>query len=476
MRLSIRLVALGVTGPIVSLGIFLALSASTLVDLSRKAKVELTSLFDQDNRTNLMLTTSMIQRYTRTLSDQLQGDSERVAGVLKRNLSVADNGTLLWGGQPMTLQEAPVRLNPVLGMPLTTRTERASVVYLDKSRQWRRLSGIGSDGRALEPGVKLPSQTVRDVEAMTRRADGRFVTRNSILLGEEGWLMTRLTPLVSASRNSQQLLLALTVRTDAANQVLESSASLFPYKNHQVAFFGFTPDGKFYCSYARPSHHTCSILRQAMASSGGIPRPDGSRHEVLSERAVMVSSSPTSRPQPQRLFIATFPSWNWLAVILVEESLLDNNLIPLRQATVQMLVLLVAASLLLVVGCGAAAWRIASGIKQELRKLAEAADGIAAGRTRMELAYPADDALGRLVQAFNRMAGAVADREDSLRARIRTLEIDINEKALKGQVCSITQDPSFQALSQRAREMRERRRQQELDKNINSSSTNESAS
>jgi hypothetical protein len=61
------------------------------------------------------------------------------------------------------------------------------------------------------------------------------------------------------------------------------------------------------------------------------------------------------------------------------------------------------------------------------------------------------------------MAGAVAEREASLRERIRNLEIDINQQVLNGQVCSITQDPNFAALNQRAREMRARRNQRQAD-------------
>jgi HAMP domain-containing protein len=471
MRLSVRLVALGVSGPIVGLGVFLVLSATTVIDLSRKAKVELTTLFDQDNRTNLMLTTSMIQRYTRTLADQIEGDSERIASVLRRDLEIDTSGKLRWKGELLDPKEASARLNPVLAMPLTTPTERAGFYVRNDAGRWKRVTGVDMNGQALPPGWEPPAQSVRDVELMSRLSDGRFVARNSMLLGDGIWRMTRLTPLENGK--DQRLLLAVSVRTDAANQVLESSASLFPYKNHQVAFFGFTPSGEFYCSYAQPSKNTCQLLRQVMLSSGGIPKPNDSRHEVLIERAVTVASNRSSRPQPQRLFIATFPSWNWLAVILVEESLLDNDLIPLRQATTQMVLVLIGASVLLIAGCGLAAWKIAEGIQEELRVLAKAADSIAAGRTRMELRYAADDALGRLVRAFNRMAGAVAEREDSLRERIRTLEIDINEQALKGQVCSITKDPAFQELSTRAREMRSRRRSRERG-NVNSSETNES--
>ena len=51
MRLSVRLIALGVSGPIVGLGMFLAVSMVTSIQLAQTAKTELTALFDQDNRT-----------------------------------------------------------------------------------------------------------------------------------------------------------------------------------------------------------------------------------------------------------------------------------------------------------------------------------------------------------------------------------------------------------------------------------------
>lgn len=473
MRLSIRLLLLGVTGPIAGLGIFLGLSATTVLDLSHKARLELTALFDQDNRTNLMLTTSMIQRYTQTIADQLESDSERLVGKLTQDLRMDPAGNLFWKGRAISFAEAPRYLNPVLSMPLTTPTESAGIFRLDPQGRWRRLSGVDSNGNALPPNWSPPAQTMRDITAMSRLSDGQFVARNSILQGHTGWRMTRLTPL--KKQGTQRLILSVSVRTDAANAVLESSASLFPYKNHRVAFFGFTPSGSFYCSYARPSKQTCDLLRQVMNRSGGIPQPDASAQHLLIERAVLAPRHQATEPEPQRLFMATFPRWNWLAVILVEESLLDNDLIPLRTATGRLLVLLVGATLLLIAGCAIAAWHIAEGIKRQLRRLAEAADGIATGRSRLRLDYGADDALGRLVLAFNRMAAAVADREASLRARIRTLEIDINDQTLSGQVCSIIQSPNFDALSQRAREMRARRRQRSNDADVNSSATDGAA-
>ncbi|WP_411870581.1 hypothetical protein [Vulcanococcus limneticus] len=461
MNLSVRLVALGVSGPIVGLAIFLALSSSMVVDLSQQAKLELTALFDQDNRSNLMLTMSMMQRDARIIATQMQRDSEHLATQLRRKLTLASNGNLLWDGQPLAPGSAPQRLNPVLGLPLTIPSETASIYWRTTQGRWQRLTGVDNTGQPLAAGWQPPAATIQELEASVARTNGGPKARNRMLLRNGVWRMTRLTPLLEpGTGRSQQLILAVGVSTDAANRILAKSAQLFPSKTHQLAFYGFTAQGSIFCSYAKPSRASCDTLRRAMLSSGGIPRLDGSHHDTLSERAIQLAGRPGKPAGQQQLVLASFPSWNRLVVILVEESQLNRSLAPLRQATTQMLVMLVAATLLLVAGCATAAWRIAAGIKQELHLLAAAADSIAAGRSRTQLRYGADDALGRLVQAFNRMASAVADREDSLRERIRTLEIDINEQTLQGQVCSITANPSFDALSQRAREMRERRRRQ----------------
>ncbi|MCP9792069.1 hypothetical protein KBZ20_08835 [Vulcanococcus limneticus Candia 3F8] len=461
MNLSARLVALGVSGPIVGLAIFLAISSSMVVDLSQKAKLELTALFEQDNRTNLMLTTSIIQRDARIVATQLQRDSEHLATQLRQRLTLASHGNLLWDGQPLAPDSAPERLNPVLGLPLTIPSETASIYRRTNQGRWQRLAGMDSAGQPLAAGWQPPAATVQELEARLEPTNGGLEARNSLLLRHGVWRMARLTPLLKPdSGRSQQLILAVGVSTDAANRILARSAQLFPNSTHQLAFFEFTPQGRIFCSFAQPSRASCDTLRRAMLSSGGIPRITDSHHDTLSERALRLPRRPGSPARQEQLVLASFPGWNRLAVIQVEESQLSRTLAPLRQATAQMLLLLLAATLLLVAGCATAAWRIAAGIRQELQLLAAAADGIAAGRSRTQLHYGADDALGRLVQAFNRMAGAVADREDSLRERIRTLEIDINVQTLQGQVCSITGNPSFDALTQRAREMRERRRRQ----------------
>lgn len=63
-----------------------------------------------------------------------------------------------------------------------------------------------------------------------------------------------------------------------------------------------------------------------------------------------------------------------------------------------------------------------------------------------------------LLEAFQRMAGAVSKRETDLRATIQDLEIKINRTAVATQVTTIVADPTFSALSERAKAMRARRR------------------
>jgi methyl-accepting chemotaxis protein len=181
------------------------------------------------------------------------------------------------------------------------------------------------------------------------------------------------------------------------------------------------------------------------------------------ERTIPALKGEGGKAPDRSLFLATFPAWNWLAAISVEESLLDDAIQPIKTATISAMLILGGASLVLIGACGYDAWRIAHGIKEELRKLAAAADAIADGESRMELSYAGDDALGRLVMAFNAMSGAVAAREDSLKARIQVLEINISEQVLAGEVCSIVEDPSFNDLSQRAKAMRQRRNSRSQD-------------
>lgn len=71
----------------------------------------------------------------------------------------------------------------------------------------------------------------------------------------------------------------------------------------------------------------------------------------------------------------------------------------------------------------------------------------------------ADPRFEPLFTAITTMTGAIQRRESDLRHTMKGLEIQINRQALNVQVGSIVSDPSFSALSERARAMRERRQQ-----------------
>jgi HAMP domain-containing protein len=250
------------------------------------------------------------------------------------------------------------------------------------------------------------------------------------------------------------------VTTQVASRLLAAGSSLFPADTHQAAFFGLTPTGGLYCKYQTPDTKACADLARALRQNGGIPDPKALGGSRTFERRAWVRPPGAREPVSQHLYIATFPEWNWLAVVAVEENALQDALAPMQAAKDQMVRRLVALTLVLIGASAVAAWIIARGIRLELRQLAAAADAIADGQGHQTLVYTADDAIGRLVRAFNRMSGAVADRENSLRAQIRQMEINISASEVQGQVCSILNDPGFELLSARARAMRQRRQQQ----------------
>lgn len=456
MRLSVRLIALGVSGPIVGLGMFLAVSMVTSIQLAKTAKIELTALFDQDNRTNLLITTSIIQSNADDITKQLVSNSEQLIKLLKP-LHYQGNNQLTWKGQPLSLSQAPQTLNNILRLPLSLPEQAAGIFIEDDNQNWQRVTGIQSNGIPLKSGWRPTKAITTEFEDLyINKQNNNIVTRNTMVLRDGHWWMTRLTALTAQKRKNRMVLM-VNVKTEAANRILETSARLFPFKRHTLAFFAYSPTGSLLCTYAEPSPNTCSELMTAMKRSGGIPVQRREGRALLMERTIPALKGEGAKAPNQSLFLATFPTWNWLAAISVEESLLDDAIQPIKSATISAMLILGGASLVLIGACGYAAWRIAHGIKEELRKLAAAADAIADGESRMELSYAGDDALGRLVMAFNAMSRAVADREDSLKARIQVLEINFSEQVLAGEVCSIVEDPSFSVLSQRAKAMRQRR-------------------
>ncbi len=459
LRLSVRLMLLGVSGPLVSLAIFLALATIGSIRLAQKARIEISTMFDHDNLSSLAVTTSIIEKSAEEFSRVIRQDSKDLRKALAP-LRMDTEGRLSWKGQPLTQDQAPALLNDRLRLPLALLRERAAVYYRDRSGTWRRLTGITSQGQALEPGAPALPATVDDFQHLFKGAPATEMSRSAMLQLDGEWRMARLTVLSGRQPGEGHLALLVDVSTQAASKLLAAGSSLFPAETHQAAFFGITPTGGLYCSYQTEDTEACIDLAMALRQNGGIPDPRTLGHSEPFERKAMVRPPGSTTPVLQHLYIAAFPEWNWLAVVSVEEEALADALLPMQVAKDEMVRRLVILTLILISASGVAAWLIARGIRRELRELATAADAIADGQGHQALTYPSDDAIGRLVRAFNRMSGAVADRENSLRDQIRQMEININASELQGQVCSILNDPGFEQLSERARAMRQRRLEQ----------------
>lgn len=469
MKLSARLILLGISGPIAGLGLFLIVATGASIRLAEIAKIQLTELFNQDTRTRLLLTTSIIQQEAQTASNHILKDSQLLQKELQP-LEMDRQGRLIWKGRQMSLDQAQAELNPILRLPLSLPSETGALFYRTSGQRWRRLTGISSNGSSISGNSQVIEANQREIEMLYTAGQGKIVPRNAMLRRDGEWRMSRITPL-HPNQSEQRLALVVSVSNNAATRILSTSANLFPYDQHRVAFFSSDPINPPICTYQAPKPTTCADLLKALQRSGGVPTPHHSSTAELSERQVPLTEPTGYSTQPrlsgngarskETLFIATFPNWNWVTVIGVEGELLSDTLRPMRQSTIEIVVTLVTSSAILVGLCGYAAWRFARSINRQLLQLATAADSIAGGDRGLQLDYPADDALGKLVRAFNAMAKAVSDREDSLRAQIHVLEINISEQALQGQVCSITDSPGFNRLSDRARAMRERRQRLE---------------
>ncbi|KEF42488.1 MAG: hypothetical protein ER33_05410 [Cyanobium sp. CACIAM 14] len=457
---------LGISGPLVSLAIFLVLATAGSVRLADKARNQISAMFDQDNRSALAITTSIIQKTSEEIDKELNEDAQELRQLLQP-LTIDSRGAFFWEGRPLRPDDAARTLNDRLRLPLALRQERASIYYEDAAGRWRRLTGITSRGEALKPGWEAPDETVRQFRSLFDEGRRPDQPHKAMVHRDGEWMMASMMRLPSGHPSGRRMVLLLAVHTDAATKLLAAGTSLFPYRTHQTAFFGFTPTGAIFCSYESPHSRACEGLQQALAQSGGIPYPghqQGARSAPISgqifERESSLPPPGGRRPVLQHLYIATFPNWHWLAVIAVQANALEAALTPMKEAVARMIQFLVALTLILIGASGVAAWIITRGIRRELRQLAAAADAIADGQGHQTLVYGADDAIGRLVRAFNRMSGAVEERENSLRAQIRQLEINISASDLQGQVCSILSDPGFESLSARAQAMRRRRQEQ----------------
>ncbi|PWL22264.1 MAG: hypothetical protein DCO99_05630 [Synechococcus sp. XM-24] len=445
MRLSVRLLVLGVTGPLVGLGLFLGLSTASIMDLARVAKIDLRRLFDEVNFNNMRTASEFVTLATDRLAKGLERDVSTLSAELQQSLSVDAKGTLLWEGTALPKAEIAKRVTQVLSKPLRSPEESTSVFLKSSDGTWTRLAGITSEGKALPQGWTVPKPAAKNLEGLINEANQTDPAINTMMKWGDAWQMSRVQAL-SNQGAPPRLALGVSLPSDAASIILQTSSQLLPYREHKVAFFARSTNGGMFCNYATPTPQTCEVLKTVLMQSGGIPKEF--KNEVI-ERKLNSKQS--------RLFVAGFPLWNWLAVVQISNGELENAWAPLRKEATELIAFLLVGTGLLISGCAIAAWKIGEGIKKELRKLADGANAIAGGDSRLKLAYSGDDALGRLVEAFNQMAEAVGDREDRLKERIQTLEININERELHGQVRSITDDPHFNELSSRAKAMRTRR-------------------
>lgn len=445
MRLSVRLVVLGVTGPLVGLGLFLGLSTAAIIHLAKAAKFDLSRLFDEVNLNNMRTASEFVTLTTSRLAKGLELDVSTLSAELEQSLSVDAAGTPLWNNEPLPREEIADRVTQVLSKPLRSPEESTSVFLKGADGTWRRLAGITSEGQSLPRNWPAPKPAARNLEALMAQANPKDPGINTMIKWGTAWQMSRVQAL--SNHNGQpRVALGVSLPSDAASIILQTSSQLLPYREHKVAFFGRSANGGLFCNYATPSAQACEALKTILLQSGGIP---DSFTTGVSERRIKHSRS--------RVFVAGFPLWNWLAVVQISNGELETAWTPLRKEATQLVGFLLVGTGLLIAGCAIAAWRIGEGIKTELRKLANGANAIAEGNSSLRLEYSGDDALGRLIYAFNQMAQAVGDREERLKERIQTLEININSRELNGQVCSITDNPHFNELSSRAKAMRSRR-------------------
>jgi len=345
---------LGISGPMVSLAIFLAMATIGSIRLAQKARAQISTLFDQDNRSALTVTTSIIQKTSEEIARELSEDALELRGAL-RPLAIDAEGQLSWKGRPLDPADAPALLNNTLRLPMALREERASIFYEVGAGQWRRLTGITSRGKALQPGWQAPAATVKEFHTLFGKDWDPDRPHKALIHRDGEWLMAYLVRLPTPQPAGRRMVLVLAVGTDAATKLLAAGTSLFPYRTHQTAFFGLTPTGSLYCDYESPGTRACHDLAQALRASGGIPDPRRLQVAKIFERQTTLIPLGGTKPRLQHLYIATFPNWNFLAVIAVQGNALEAALTPVQNAVALMVQRLVLLTLMLIVASGIAA-------------------------------------------------------------------------------------------------------------------------
>jgi HAMP domain-containing protein len=355
-----------------------------------------------------------------------------------------------------------------MSLPSVTST----VFTRSSSGQWEKLTEVSQQRTTSEPAWK-PDATY--IEALNNAASGHnqhAKSKNLVLKQGTEWKPTRLTR-ISSPQSRHPIVLALAVNTDYASTFSKALSPGAYNGKKQFAFFDYR-QGILNCIYEPQRSSACTSLAKAIRSSGLIASLNSPKAwptpRQLKSRIEIQQPDGSTRQVPVRIVITRMTDWNAMAAISIEEDLFKQALMPVKEGIHYVNIFLTMTGLLLIGGCAFAAWRLSQRINGQLMLLANAANEIAEGHTNLQLEYKENDSIGALVNAFNRMASAVTDREDSLRERIETLEININHNLLVGQVCSITDSPEFSDLSRRAQLMRERRYRQLQKQNNNDES------
>jgi HAMP domain-containing protein len=121
----------------------------------------------------------------------------------------------------------------------------------------------------------------------------------------------------------------------------------------------------------------------------------------------------------------------------------------------------IAAFLLAYAAVFAAVFLVARAITQPLNAITGAADALERGEPfepeRLAPVARSHDELGQLARMFSKMAVQLQARERKLKQEVAELRIEIDQAKAARQVAEITETDYFQALQQRAREMRDKR-------------------
>ncbi|MEM7030113.1 MAG: hypothetical protein AAF629_11150 [Chloroflexota bacterium] len=132
------------------------------------------------------------------------------------------------------------------------------------------------------------------------------------------------------------------------------------------------------------------------------------------------------------------------------------------QATENVLMANVAVAVLALIVAVAAAIVVTRSIARPLTTLSTAATAIEAGnKIRADLlsgVLDRLDELGQFARIFQKMAEQVYAREEELRQQVQELKIVIDQSKREEEVARITESDSFLSITERARELRARRR------------------